>query len=197
MATFKYGSLDALPKPEFRKELDQYWTPAYAVFELLKIEKFPQIIHEPGCGAGHISRALINKGYNVVSSDLREPSYYGMGGIDFLKKEGQVDSIITNPPYVDLNRWLKKTIDLTLVKSALLVKLSGLVSKGRYEILRWVHGLRIYAFTTPLDRWDWKENKWKRGSAFSHAWFVIDKYSTHIPQFTWIDVKNPEPKDII
>ncbi len=144
------GSLDKLPVATWGDQYDRYWTPAYAVFELLKREKFNSCVVEPMCGAGYISRALQHWGYSVESSDIREPSLYGTGGVDFLKRIEKTCSIITNPPYGLMNRCLQKIVDLTIEKSTVLIKLSGLNTKGRFKIFSQIPVIRIYAFTPPL-----------------------------------------------
>lgn len=65
-------------------------------------------IWEPACGDGRLARVLEWHGYEVVSTDLREFSGYGQGGIDFLHGDpatdygwdiGEIDMIVTNPPF--------------------------------------------------------------------------------------------------
>ncbi len=59
-------------------------------------------VWEPACGIGHISKILIEKGYDVWSSDLNP---WGFGHVtDFLKTpvphiDERIWDIFTNPPY--------------------------------------------------------------------------------------------------
>ena len=57
-----------------REENDYYATPPIAVEKLLENESFSDI-WECACGEGHISKILINNGYNVKSSDLIDRNY--------------------------------------------------------------------------------------------------------------------------
>ncbi len=59
-------------------------------------------VWEPACGKGHISTILIEKGYDVWSSDINN---WGYGHVqDFLKApvphvDERIWNIVTNPPY--------------------------------------------------------------------------------------------------
>lgn len=56
-------------------------------------------IWECACGCGHLSKVLLDNGYNVYSSDLIDRGY-GKGGINFLNQnEKYKGDILTNPPY--------------------------------------------------------------------------------------------------
>lgn len=87
-------------KAENRKELDFYPTPREVTFALMDFLKLPkQIIYEPCCGTGDISKVLKLYGHEVISSDIRETGY-GSGNIDYLNAFPSVaNCIITNPPF--------------------------------------------------------------------------------------------------
>ena len=96
-----------------RVKNDFYATPSNATEELLKRETFDGSIWECACGDGAISKLLIEKGYEVYSSDLIDRGY-GETGIDFLKSNKKFDNIITNPPFSPLT--LKKQILIKLLQ---------------------------------------------------------------------------------
>ena len=82
-----------------RETNDYYATEPKALELLLEMETFSQNVWECACGEGHLSNVLVEKGYNVHSSDLIDRGY-GTGGVDFLKHNNKFDGdIITNPPY--------------------------------------------------------------------------------------------------
>ncbi len=82
-----------------RAKYDFYPTPPEATRALLNVESFEGSIWEPACGQGHISKELIQFGYEVHSTDLIARGF-GTGGRDFLKsREPEAKNIITNPPY--------------------------------------------------------------------------------------------------
>lgn len=108
------GSLDVTAAPRPRRSLpfgrdgrvhpsrapyEFYPTPPEATRALLSVETFDGTIWEPACGLGHISKVLVDAGYDVVSTDLIERGY-GQGGVDFLRESApRARHIVTNPPY--------------------------------------------------------------------------------------------------
>ena len=66
-----------------REANDFYATSRSVIEALLKVEKFEGDIWEPCCGEGHISKVLLEQGYNVKSSDLIDRDY-GTPHIEFL-----------------------------------------------------------------------------------------------------------------
>ena len=84
-----------------RRELDFYPTPANVTRALLDFLKLPTstTIWEPACGDGAMAEVIMDYGYGVQSSDLRNTGY-GDGNIDFLHSyRNDIDAIITNPPF--------------------------------------------------------------------------------------------------
>lgn len=92
--------------PGERKPQDFYPTPPEPTLALIqflapRISKNADMIWEPACGEGSISKVLTKQGYNVSSSDLYEYEWaQGKYGADFLKTDSTSCSwIITNPPF--------------------------------------------------------------------------------------------------
>ena len=87
-----------------RAAYDYYATEPRAVELLLEQEQFASTIWEPACGEGHISKVLIEHGYEVISTDLIDRGF-GSGGVDFLSFpapfSGAPRGIITEPPDKD------------------------------------------------------------------------------------------------
>jgi hypothetical protein len=85
-----------------RKDADFYPTPADATLALLNRLALPRgvTVKEPACGNGAMSRVMEASGLVVDSSDLREDSGYGRGGVDYLRDQGSgCEWVITNPPF--------------------------------------------------------------------------------------------------
>ena len=85
-----------------RNEADFYPTPPECTEALLLA--FPRLfgrnIWEPACGDGAISRVLTAHGFDVYSTDLRHTGF-GQGGVDALRTTPEnIDSAVTNPPFV-------------------------------------------------------------------------------------------------
>lgn len=83
-----------------REKNDFYATDPKAIDLLLEKEKFSDLIWEPACGQGHLSKRLEQNGYEVLSTDLIDRGF-GIAGVNFLN-QGSAPAgcdIITNPPY--------------------------------------------------------------------------------------------------
>lgn len=118
---------------EEREVNDYYATDPKALELLLEKETFDHNIWEPACGEGHLSKVLVNHGYNVFSSDLIDRGY-GIGGCDFLKTQTVWDGdIITNPPYKYAKEFAQHAMDIIADghRVAMYLKLSFLESKSR------------------------------------------------------------------
>jgi hypothetical protein len=73
-----------------------------ALVPVLRKIGWPNSVWENACGAGHITKQLLNAGFGVTSSNLTDRGYsrYSLTGVDFLKTtEALAPSIITNPPF--------------------------------------------------------------------------------------------------
>lgn len=90
-------------------------------------------IWEPACGEGHMSYALELRGFKVFSSDISDVCY-GVGGADFLAQhKRQGDFIITNPPFVVSEQFIRHCIELG-GNFALLLKSQYWHALKRYEL---------------------------------------------------------------
>jgi hypothetical protein len=120
-----------------RREMDFYPTPAECTLALLPyIPETVKSIWEPACGDGAMAKVLIEKGYQVYSTDLRDDSGYGIGGVDFLDAEKDthlVDAIITNPPFNVSEDFIKVALGKTPVV-AMLLKSQYWHAKTRYKL---------------------------------------------------------------
>lgn len=92
-------------KPKYeRRDREFYVTPEWCTKVLLEKETFNHNIWEPACGNGAISKVLMEKGYNVYSTDIhdnRKEFKEQNDVLDFIKNTQLVYNldIITNPPY--------------------------------------------------------------------------------------------------
>jgi hypothetical protein len=108
-----------------RAEDDFYATPHECVTALLPhIEDFPQIIWEPACGDGSISRILLANDRYVISSDIVNRGYPHTRELDFLAPycAPYGDTIVTNPPYKHAEAFIRKAFELRCTHIAMLLK---------------------------------------------------------------------------
>lgn len=120
-----YKNLEAC---EERRDGDFYPTPWEAIESLARSEEDEirgKHIWEPACGDGAISEHLKNYYQcKVFSTDLVDRGY-GTGGIDFIltrRKAVKYNRIITNPPFVLAEEFIRKCMKLKLSFCALLLK---------------------------------------------------------------------------
>jgi hypothetical protein len=91
---------------------DRCQTPAYAIDPLLPYLDRTWVIWEPAAGEGNIGRALMDRGFTVVMSDLLDE---GIGeGVEggrsyFEWAPDRFDAIVTNPPYSIKFPWYERT----------------------------------------------------------------------------------------
>ena len=95
---------------EDRETNDYYATEPIAVELLLKSETFNKHILEPCCGEGHISKVLMEKGYDVVSSDLIDRGFGEQK--DFFDYTEFNGDIVTNPPYKYAKEIVEKSLEI-------------------------------------------------------------------------------------
>lgn len=127
-----------------RKPADLYPTPVEATESLVEALKAMKRadgtpikrIWEPACGDGRISRVLEHHGFEVISTDLREYPGWGTGGIDFILDSpdiGEIDAIVTNPPFVQAEAFIRKALTVT-PNVVMLLKQTYWNTKGRIAL---------------------------------------------------------------
>src|SRR5208282_1301816 len=90
---------------------DLYETPLCAISTLMRIESLPHRIWEPAAGRGALSRELKKAGHEVIASDLM--AYEGADvditpSVNFFDEITiQADTVVTNPPFKDADRFIR------------------------------------------------------------------------------------------
>ena len=171
---------------------DLYETPEVAVEALLKVEDIPKIVWEPACGPGKIVHVLRDAKRLVWASDLVDyecPD--AIHGIDFLMERrapGNVEAIITNPPFKLAEEFVAKARDLC-PRVYMLLRLAFLESERRTALLEAGDLARVWVFRKRLPmmhRSGWEGRKANSGMAF--AWFVWDRAHegpTEVRRLSW------------
>ncbi len=167
-----------------RQKDDYYATPPEATDALLSVETFKGDIFEPCCGEGHISKRLIEHGYNVESSDLVDRGY-GTPKRDFLFEYGKRDNIVTNPPYAGMSLLMARHAQsVARYKTAFLLKITFLEGVARSEFFKQHPPARVWVFSRRLSLL--KDGQSYKGGMMCLAWFVWDTGSTKPPQIGWL-----------
>lgn len=170
------------PNPKNAQPQGAYYTPSAATEALLSVEKFPSNIYEPACGKGHISKVLIDNGYNVMSSDLNDWGY-GHIGYDFLTKSLVTETIqpqncgmITNPPFKFADEFVIRAIELGFKKFAIFNSLGWLRGERRYDRLWDIHPpTTVYVLSKRVSCWRMDDpNPRATGGSVDYGWYVWD-----------------------
>ena len=157
---------------------DFYPTPPEATQSLLDRENFNGNIWECACGDGSMSKVMIDKGYEVYSSDLIDRGY-GETGIDFLKSDKKFDNIITNPPFNLSTEFTIRALKQANNQVAMLNKLSFLEGLKRKEFVFFQKKLKkIWIFSRRI--------KFGGNGLIAFAWFIFDKNYNGLPEVDWI-----------
>lgn len=113
-----------------RPETDFYPTPPEVTQALLKFLALPsKRIWEPACGKQHLSNELKKAGHQVFETDIQT-------GIDFLKQDHSYEAqwIITNPPFIIAEEFIRHCRKLNVEGFALLLKSQYWHSSKRFKL---------------------------------------------------------------
>lgn len=175
-----------------RESNDYYATEPKALELLLELEDFHPYVWECACGQGHLSEVLLNRGYNVISSDLIDRGY-GYSGVDFLKSTKPFDGdIITNPPYKFAKEFVEHALDLITDghKVAMFLKVQFLEGKARRELFKKHPPKVIYVASSRLlcaKNGKFDDMRAGGGSAVAYAWFIWEKGYTGDTVVRWFN----------
>jgi hypothetical protein len=123
---------------------DYYATDPKAVDSLLAVYPLKGRVWECACGEGHLAKKLVERGFEVVSSDLVDRGY-GEGGVNFLcELTTRAKNIVTNPPYKYAVDFVEHALRLLPEGGvcAMFLRTLFLEGKGRRE--------RIFDITPPI-----------------------------------------------
>lgn len=172
---------------ENREKDDFYPTPPEATEALLRVEKFGPLIWEPACGDGAISKVLEAAGYAVISTDLVNRGF-GESGVDFLMEyRSQAPDIVANPPFKMAAPFIRKSLDLTTGKIAMLLRLACLEGTERGEIFKASPLARVHVFSKRLTMARGRiATSEDQGGMIAFAWFVWEHGYTGKPTLGWL-----------
>ena len=185
-----YTTLGASNHTESERETnDFYATTPKAMELLLDMEIFSPNIWECACGAGHLSEVLINRGYNVYSTDLIDRGY-GVGNIDFLECQKRFDGdIITNPPYKYAKEFVEHALELIPEghKVAMFLKFTFAEGKARKHLFETQPPKTVYISSSRLICAKNGDFDSISSSAVAYAWYVWEKGYTGDTVLKWFN----------
>lgn len=174
-----------------RQEEDFYATNPKALLLLETLNKdcvfLSKNIWECSCGMGHLSKVLIEKGYDVKSSDIINRGFGEQ--IDFLNfNEEYNGDILTNPPFKFAEKFIEKSMSLLKEnnKLFLFLKIQFLESKSRYELFKKYPLKYIYVHSSrQLCCRDGDFEKYTSTTQF-YAWYIFEKGFSGETILRWI-----------
>jgi len=171
-----------------RKKSDFYETPYSMTRHLLERESFDKTLSvcEPACGDGAMTKVMKEKGFwtkdKVTAYDIE---------IDFLTETKQYEYIITNPPFSLAFEFVEKAKQVAKKKFALLLPLSYLHGKKRYDDIYSdrKYGLKtVYVFTRyPMLGDELRKDGKYRTGMMVYAWYIFENGYGDSPRIEWID----------
>lgn len=194
------GSLSILIGNLIREKHDDFFPTHPSITEaLLNREKLSGTILEPACGAGDMSRVLLDYGYNdVCSTDLVDRGY-GTSEIDFLNDKQfsklSYDCLVTNPPFKLGLEFVLKAKEIARKKICILNSTTFLNGIERYEKL-WMDRefplKKVYQFAGRCS-FRKKGHILPTGGYMSFCWYVFQRDYKGKAEIEWI---LPEPNKI-
>jgi hypothetical protein len=162
---------------------DWYKEPIEATLALLRAESFVGMrVWDPACGAGNVLCACEIEGITAVGSDIVKRSDHPLimvGPHNFLTGdiEPKCDAVITNPPYRDIEAFVRRALMGPARKIAVLARLAFLEGQDRgANFWRHVPLARVLVFSKRLNMppADIPPEVKRAGGTIAFAWFVFE-----------------------
>ncbi len=143
----------------------------------------PEVIWEPSCGNGCLSRRLEQRGHRVISTDLVYRGY-GRGDVNFFDQYAMPDGcrcIVTNPPYKFATEYVLHALSLLPTDGLLCLFLKTTFAEGkeRYTKIFGIHPPKLVLQCSErvlcAKNGDFDKFEANGGSAVSYAWWVWQK----------------------
>jgi hypothetical protein len=179
-------------RTEGKQSLDDFPTPLWGTRALIehvigKDSVAGSTCLEPACGRGHMAVALGEYFKEVQAQDVFD---YGFGGVaDFQKAkfaDGSFDWVITNPPFRLAEDFIARSLSISRVGVATLVRTVFIESVGRYDrLFRPLPPARVAQFTERVPMVKGRVDK-KASTATGYAWIVWEKAVQKSTELVWI-----------
>ncbi len=193
--------------PYERRANDAYYTQPRVTQALLDAIKLRGRVWEPASGHQDMVRVLEQAGYHVFATDLADrDTVFGGNFFGFLRAQLGYETIITNPPFSDAERFVRHALHLMEPVGGLVCMLlpSEWDSAASRTTLFTHKPFRAKLVLTFRPRWDWWETdkplagadislgtnlipkKPKISPRHNFAWYVWDFLHTGPPTIGWL-----------
>lgn len=161
------------------RKFDLYETPECATRALIRTGVLDEYdcLFEPCAGRGAISRVLKAEGFKVLALDLidypgRDEDIYPC--VDFFKaiRTFEVQAIVTNPPFKDSDKFVRKALSLGL-PTFVLLRLMALEGARRSDIMAHLRHVFIGIERLPMMHRDGWSGKRLKAGAMPFGWFCF------------------------
>lgn len=145
------------------------------------------LIWECACGQGHLSKVLIEGGYEVLSTDLVDRGYGSRA--DFLQAPpGWNGDILTNPPYKYAKEFVEKSIEILQPGryAIMLLKIQFLEGQDRYKLFKKYPPKFVYVNSKRQLCYPNGDMTKKMSSASCYCWFIWEKGFRGEPTVRWL-----------
>lgn len=190
-----YITLGASNHTDKEREVNDYYATDPIAIDVLINDGKAEIsnnVWECSCGEGHLSKRLLDYGYDVTSTDLIDRGY-GIGGVNFLDTSSIFyGDIITNPPYKYAIQFVEHALDIIPEdnKVFMFLKIQFLEGKSRKEFFKKYPPKIIYISSSRIlcaKNGDFEGMKKSGGSAVAYAWYEWQKGYTGDTIIKWIN----------
>lgn len=144
-------------------------------------------VWECACGEGHMSKSLIDLGYNVKSSDIIDRGYGKV--VDFLKYNKQIDAdIVTNPPFKQIEDFIVKAMEILTDKRKLYLfcKIQILEGKKRRKIFQKYRPKYVYVYSERVGCAMNGDFEKYNAKTFCYCWLIFEKGNKNETILRWI-----------
>lgn len=179
---------------ELCKKLEHFETPEWAAREILKHEVLTNIVIDPCCGAGVLTKAANDAGYKCAPIDIYDWGFPDTMIYDFLSDNAGLDVLVKdntvymNPPFSIAVEFVKKCFERGARKVVCFQRFAWWESDTREEFWDKFPPNRIYICGDRADCWRYdlalipakdrvnpRTGKRMAGSPTAHAWFVWER----------------------
>lgn len=194
-----YITLGASNHTDKERQTHDFYATNPSAIDLLETKcDVPLNVWECSCGQGHLSKRLIERGHNVLSTDLVNRGY-GSGDIDFLSSRWPLEMpksdccILTNPPYKYATEFVLHALDILPdnAPAFFFLKTLFLEGKQRYaDIFSQGYLHTVYQCSARVlcaKNGEFEQMRKAGGSAVSYAWFEFRKSPCHATKIVWLD----------